>query len=114
MDRLWSVIHMTLSRAKMQTRIRQPFSFVLVVFVSLCVIFSAGVNYLKCQQRVITELCGAKTALWQRNVTRLMLAAMPDDRTCFSYVFGQLCLILLYDHVTHYSLAVIEVGNYHK
>jgi len=48
-----------------------------------------GLAYLSCQQRVVADMCGARTALWQRNVTRLMIAAMPDDRTCFSYAFGR-------------------------
>jgi len=61
----------------------------------VCVVyFSAGVEFLKCQQRVLTDACGARTALWQRNITRLMLAAMPLDDTCFSYTFGQLRLLL--------------------
>ena len=62
-----------------------------VVCVVSCGAFSVGLDYLACQQRVVTDMCGARTALWQRNITRLMLAAMPDDRSCFSYVFGQCC-----------------------
>jgi len=50
---------------------------------------SVGLDYLACQQGVVSDICGARAALWQRNVTRLMMAAMPDDRSCFSYVFGQ-------------------------
>jgi len=59
-------------------------------------VYSAGIDFLACQQRVVEEICGARTALWQRNITRLMLAAMPHDRSCFSYTFGQFCLVLLY------------------
>jgi len=57
--------------------------------------FSTGIEYLKCQQQVATDICGARTALWQRNITRLVLAAMPHDTTCFSYGFGQLRFFLL-------------------